>query len=135
MSHGTIILFNRSFLKLSELSPSWVLYVTEILKSLLMNLGLIKDLICGSCAQVPVVQIVKVSYEVHVVYVVNVLGGNLPVCCLEKFHNRDILEVSHLKVLGFALFCFNQPRWLQTLSDGAPPLGKIYPIQKNCRNF
>ena len=35
MSHGTIILFNLSFLKLSELSPSWALNVTEILESLL----------------------------------------------------------------------------------------------------
>ena len=31
MSYGTIILFIVSFLKLSELSPSWVLNVTEIL--------------------------------------------------------------------------------------------------------
>ena len=37
MSHGTIILFNTSFLKLSELSLSWVLNVTEILKSLLIK--------------------------------------------------------------------------------------------------
>ena len=35
MSHGTIFLFNRSFLKHSELLPSWVLNVTEILESLI----------------------------------------------------------------------------------------------------
>ena len=35
MSHGTNILFNISLFKLSELSPSWVLNVTEILESLL----------------------------------------------------------------------------------------------------
>ena len=35
MSHGTIILFNISLFKLSELSPSWVLNVTEILESLI----------------------------------------------------------------------------------------------------
>ena len=34
MSHGTIILCDMSFLKLSKLSPSWVLNVTEILESL-----------------------------------------------------------------------------------------------------
>ena len=33
MSHETIILFNISLFKLSELSPSWVLNVTEILET------------------------------------------------------------------------------------------------------
>ena len=35
MSHGTIILFNISLFKLSGLSPSWVLNVSEILESLI----------------------------------------------------------------------------------------------------
>ena len=35
MAHGTIILFNISFVKLLELSPSWGLNVTEILESLI----------------------------------------------------------------------------------------------------
>ena len=38
MSHGNIILFNINLFKLSELSPSWVLNVTEILESLLILL-------------------------------------------------------------------------------------------------
>ena len=39
MSHGTLILFNMSFWKLSELSPSWVLNVTEILEKLETRTG------------------------------------------------------------------------------------------------
>ncbi len=39
MSHGTNILFNISLFKLSELSPSWVFNVTEILESLLTSLS------------------------------------------------------------------------------------------------
>ena len=35
MSNGTIILFNMNFLKLSNLSRSWVLSVTEILECLI----------------------------------------------------------------------------------------------------
>ena len=35
ISHGTITLFNISFLKHSQLSPLWVLKVTEILESLI----------------------------------------------------------------------------------------------------
>ena len=35
MSQGTNILFNISLFKLSELAPSWVLNVTEILESLI----------------------------------------------------------------------------------------------------
>ena len=40
MSHGTNILFNISLFKLSELSPSWVLNVTEILERLISALFL-----------------------------------------------------------------------------------------------
>ena len=43
MSHGSIILFNISFLKLSELSPSWVLNMTEILESLLTTIFVTKS--------------------------------------------------------------------------------------------
>ena len=39
MSNGTNILFNIGLFKLSELSPSWVLNVTEILESLLTSFG------------------------------------------------------------------------------------------------
>ena len=39
MSHGTNILLNISLFKLSELSPTWVLNVTEILESLLDGPG------------------------------------------------------------------------------------------------
>ena len=43
MSHGTNILFTISLFKLSELSPSWVLNVTEILESLLTLGGPLTD--------------------------------------------------------------------------------------------
>ena len=38
MSHGTIILFNISLFKLSELSPTWVVNVTEIFESHLSDM-------------------------------------------------------------------------------------------------
>ena len=37
MSHGTFILFNISLFKLSELSPSWVLNVTDILENIISH--------------------------------------------------------------------------------------------------
>ena len=39
MSHGTIVLSNIILLKISEISPSWVLNVTETLESLLYSLS------------------------------------------------------------------------------------------------
>ena len=47
MSHGTNILFNISLLKLSELSPSQVLNVTEILESLIYTRGTYSLLACA----------------------------------------------------------------------------------------
>ena len=47
MSHGTIILFNISLLNLSELSPSWVLNVTEILESLILTKGVKRQPVKG----------------------------------------------------------------------------------------